>query len=140
MTAQTLMIQGASSVGRQEPADRGPLPDLRSPRSARGAVQGTKHVEQRRRLPRRIRDRPLAGDAGGRGGIEPTADMNPVLLKPEADSRSQVIVAGRPWKTLAAREYFGAREQLWPEIVAALGRLRAKHDLVIIEGQAARPS
>jgi adenosylcobyric acid synthase len=67
-------------------------------------------------------------------GIEPTADMNPILLKPEADSRSQVIVAGRPWRTLAAREYYGVRDQLWIEVVAALGRLRAKHDLVIIEG------
>ena len=67
-------------------------------------------------------------------GIEPAADMNPILLKPEADSRSQVIVAGRPWKTLAAREYYCVREQLWPEVVAALGRLRATHDLLIIEG------
>src|SRR5918993_519335 len=39
-------------------------------------------------------------------GILPTTDMNPILLKPEADARSQVIVDGRPWKTLAAREYF----------------------------------
>jgi adenosylcobyric acid synthase len=67
-------------------------------------------------------------------GTEPTADMNPVLLKPEANSRSQVIVAGRPWRTLAAREYYEVREQLWPAIAAALGRLRATHDLVIIEG------
>ncbi len=37
-------------------------------------------------------------------GIEPTADMNPVLLKPEADSRSQVIVLGRPWQTLRAAQ------------------------------------
>jgi adenosylcobyric acid synthase len=36
-------------------------------------------------------------------GVEPTADMNPVLLKPEADARSQVIVLGRPWQTLARR-------------------------------------
>src|SRR3981189_3318715 len=35
-------------------------------------------------------------------GVEPTADMNPVLLKPEADSRSQVILLGRPWRTLQA--------------------------------------
>src|SRR5215469_3061765 len=35
-------------------------------------------------------------------GILPTADMNPILLKPEADSRSQVIVQGRLWKTLTA--------------------------------------
>src|SRR5271155_5787127 len=77
--------------------------------------------------------RAQAGQAAA-AGIEPTADLNPVLLKPEADSRSQVIVAGRPWRTLAAREYYGGREQLWPEVVAALGRLRARYDLVIIEG------
>ena len=33
-------------------------------------------------------------------------DMNPVLLKPEENSRSQVILMGRPWKTLAAADYF----------------------------------
>ncbi|MGB0068887.1 MAG: cobyric acid synthase, partial [Isosphaeraceae bacterium] len=32
-------------------------------------------------------------------GVDPTADMNPILLKPEADARSQVIVDGRPWRT-----------------------------------------
>src|SRR5271166_1968000 len=36
-------------------------------------------------------------------GIAPTADMNPILLKPEADARSQVIVDGRPWRTQEAR-------------------------------------
>jgi adenosylcobyric acid synthase len=35
-------------------------------------------------------------------GISPTADMNPILLKPEADAQSQVVVMGRPWKTLPA--------------------------------------
>src|SRR4029077_17408768 len=38
-------------------------------------------------------------------GIEPTADMNPVLLKPEGDSRAQVIAQGRPWQTLSAANY-----------------------------------
>src|SRR5947209_9092598 len=37
--------------------------------------------------------------------IEATADINPVLLKPEADSRSQVIVLGRHWRTLRASAY-----------------------------------
>jgi len=39
-------------------------------------------------------------------GIPPSVDMNPVLIKPEADSRSQIIVMGRPWHTLAAKNYY----------------------------------
>src|SRR3954470_20871058 len=38
-------------------------------------------------------------------GIAPSADLNPVLLKPEADARAQVIVLGRPWRTLEAGDY-----------------------------------
>ena len=67
-------------------------------------------------------------------GVEPTADMNPVLLKPEADARSQVIVLGRPWRTLRAAGYYRRKEELWPVVTAALDRLRAVYDLVIIEG------
>src|SRR6185369_14331642 len=67
-------------------------------------------------------------------GIEPIADMNPILLKPEADSRSQVIVEGRPWKTLRAGSYYRRREELWPIVTAAFDRLRARYELVLIEG------
>lgn len=67
-------------------------------------------------------------------GVLPTAAMNPILLKPEADSRSQVIVNGRPWRTLDARAYYRHREELWPVVTAALDGLRREHDLVIIEG------
>ncbi|HEV3022770.1 MAG TPA: cobyric acid synthase [Pirellulales bacterium] len=66
--------------------------------------------------------------------LAPTGDMNPILLKPEADARSQVIVNGRPWQTLGARRYFQAREELWPAVTGALDRLRAQYDLVVIEG------
>jgi adenosylcobyric acid synthase len=67
-------------------------------------------------------------------GIEPTADMNPILLKPEADARSQVIVMGRPWRTLAAGTYYQHKGELWPAVSGALDRLRAAYDLVIMEG------
>jgi adenosylcobyric acid synthase len=67
-------------------------------------------------------------------GIEPTCDMNPILLKPEAQARSQVIVSGRPWKTLPARGYYAYRDELWPVITSALDRLRSQFDLVVIEG------
>ncbi len=67
-------------------------------------------------------------------GVEPTADMNPVLLKPETDARSQVIVLGRPWRTMRAANYYRRREELWPVVTTALDRLRAAHELVLIEG------
>ena len=35
-------------------------------------------------------------------GIAPTAELNPILLKPEADTRSQVVLMGRPGRRLAA--------------------------------------
>jgi len=67
-------------------------------------------------------------------GIEPTADMNPILLKPEANSRSQIIVLGRPWRTLQAGSYYRRKEELWPVVTAALDRLRSAYELVVIEG------
>lgn len=67
-------------------------------------------------------------------GIAPTSDLNPILLKPEADSRSQVIVLGRRWQTLRAGSYYRRKEELWPIVTAALDRLRAAYELVIIEG------
>jgi adenosylcobyric acid synthase len=66
--------------------------------------------------------------------IAPTPDINPVLLKPEADSRSQVVVLGRRWQTLRAGSYYRRKEELWPIVTAALDRLRAAYELVIIEG------
>ena len=67
-------------------------------------------------------------------GVEPTVDMNPVLLKPETDSRCQVIVRGRPVTSLSARDYFGRKLDLWPTVAEALDRLRAEYDLVVVEG------
>lgn len=67
-------------------------------------------------------------------GIEPTVDMNPILLKPEAELRSQVIVRGRVWATLPAREYHQRREVLLDVVHASLDRLRAAYDVVVIEG------
>lgn len=67
-------------------------------------------------------------------GLEPHVDMNPVLIKPEADSRSQVVLMGRPWKTLDARDYYLNRDILWHKVTASLDRLRQQYELVIIEG------
>jgi adenosylcobyric acid synthase len=67
-------------------------------------------------------------------GLEPTADMNPILLKPESDARSQVVVMGRPWRSLAAGTYYRHRDELWAMAAAALDRLRAAYELVVVEG------
>lgn len=67
-------------------------------------------------------------------GLPPSADMNPILLKPEGDARSQVVVSGRVWGTLSAAEYQARKEEFWPVAEASLRRLMATFDLVLIEG------
>jgi adenosylcobyric acid synthase len=69
----------------------------------------------------------------------PHSDMNPILLKPEGNTRSQVIVNGKPLATangkpIEAADYFQRRQQLWPMVTSALDRLREQYDLVVIEG------
>jgi adenosylcobyric acid synthase len=66
--------------------------------------------------------------------IQPTADLNPILLKPEGHARSQVIVRGRPWQTLGARDFYRHKRELWSVVTAALDRLRMEFELVIAEG------
>ena len=67
-------------------------------------------------------------------GLEPEPAMNPVLLKPAGDGRSQVIVNGRVWKTLQAREYYACADDLRPVVQAAYADLARRFDVVIIEG------
>lgn len=67
-------------------------------------------------------------------GIEPSVDMNPVLLKPEADSRCQVIVMGKVARTISANDYYLYTPQLIETVRSALGRLRSAYDVVVIEG------
>jgi len=66
--------------------------------------------------------------------IEPMVQMNPILLKPEADNRSQVIMMGRPLGSMPAKEYYALRERLWKVITESLDSLLAQYDLVLIEG------
>lgn len=67
-------------------------------------------------------------------GLEPCVEMNPILIKPEQDFRSQVVVMGRPWQTLTARDYYRNKQALWQTAAAALDSLREQYELVIIEG------
>jgi adenosylcobyric acid synthase len=67
-------------------------------------------------------------------GIEAHVDMNPVLLKPSTRSASQVVVMGRPVGELSVADYHAYQAEVWPLVTAALARLRAAHELVVIEG------
>jgi adenosylcobyric acid synthase len=67
-------------------------------------------------------------------GIEPTVEMNPLLLKPEGNASSQVILLGKPSGTRSARELFATGLDIKGEVVSALERLRTRHELIIIEG------
>jgi adenosylcobyric acid synthase len=66
--------------------------------------------------------------------VEPTALMNPLLLKPEADSRSQIVLLGRPLTTESAQTYFERKRTFWETVTASLDRLREAYELVVIEG------
>jgi adenosylcobyric acid synthase len=67
-------------------------------------------------------------------GIEPAADMNPVLLKPGSDRRSQVIVLGRPEAEADAVGYRAHAPRLRQVALDSLNRLRDAYDVVICEG------
>lgn len=134
MTARTIMIQGTgSSVGksiltaalcrilRQDGFRAAPFKSqnmaLNSFVTSDGGEMGRAQVVQ-----------------AEAAGIEPTVDMNPVLIKPEADARSQVIVLGRPWKTVSAFDYYRHTPELLPIVERSLERLRSQYDVVVIEG------
>ena len=67
-------------------------------------------------------------------GLDPHTDMNPVLLKPETDTGAQVVVQGQRFATLRARDYSALKPQLMGSVLESFGRLKAAHDLVIVEG------
>ena len=64
----------------------------------------------------------------------PDVRMNPLLLKPEADTHSQVVLLGQVSAELTALPWRGRSERVWPQIAAALDALRAENDVVVIEG------
>lgn len=67
-------------------------------------------------------------------GVTPSVDMNPVLLKPEADRRSQLVLRGVATGTVGARDYIEHRTHLREVSVQALESLRREYDVVICEG------
>lgn len=67
-------------------------------------------------------------------GLPPHTDMNPVLLKPESEVGSQVIVQGKRVATVKAREYATLKPSLMASVLDSFERLKTEYDLVIVEG------
>lgn len=67
-------------------------------------------------------------------GLEPTVDMNPVLLKPESEVGCQVVIRGQARFHMRAHEHQRYRAEAWPEIVTSYRTLAERFDLIIIEG------
>ena len=67
-------------------------------------------------------------------GLEPSAAMNPILLKPTGDKQSQVIVMGRPIGSMTAMEYQNYKPNLRGLVKQTYDALEAQYDAVVIEG------
>ncbi|HEX9904714.1 MAG TPA: cobyric acid synthase [Propylenella sp.] len=66
--------------------------------------------------------------------VPPVVHMNPVLLKPESETGAQIIVQGKRWATLTARDYGARKPELMPHVLDSLARVERGRDLVLIEG------
>jgi len=134
VTAKALMIQGTGSdVGKSV------------------IVAGLCRIARRRGLgvapfkPQNMSNNAAACDDGGEigraqalqawaAGVEPNIDHNPVLLKPETDRVSQVVVHGRAYSTMDAAQFIDSRDTLLPPVMESFERLANTNDLIIIEG------
>jgi adenosylcobyric acid synthase len=67
-------------------------------------------------------------------GVPAHVDMNPVLIKPEGERRSQIVVMGKAVGSMSAAEYHQRKPELRRLVAEALTRLRSQADLVVIEG------
>lgn len=67
-------------------------------------------------------------------GLEPDVRMNPVLVKPEGDDRTQVVILGRPDLELSRQPWRARASRVWPTIEGSLAQLLNEHELVLIEG------
>jgi adenosylcobyric acid synthase len=67
-------------------------------------------------------------------GVEPDVRMNPILVKPEGDDRSQVVVLGQVDGTISRRAWRERPASLWPVAARALDELLAEYELVLLEG------
>ncbi|MDO3377533.1 cobyric acid synthase [Geoalkalibacter halelectricus] len=67
-------------------------------------------------------------------GLEPHTDMNPILLKPNSETGSQVIIQGRVLANMTVRDYHAFKPQAFARVRESFARLAAAHELVVMEG------
>lgn len=67
-------------------------------------------------------------------GVKPCVEMNPILLKPNSDTGSQVIVNGEVVSNMSAKAYFAYKHTLIPDIMKAFHKLEEAYDIIVIEG------
>ena len=67
-------------------------------------------------------------------GIQPSIHMNPILLKPETENGSQIVVQGRLYGHATAKQYQKMKEDLFPFVMDSFEKIREEADLVLIEG------
>ncbi len=67
-------------------------------------------------------------------GLSPHVDMNPILLKPESDRYSQVVVLGKVLAKQEASAYYDGRPRLWSVVTDSYARLSRQYDVMVIEG------
>lgn len=134
MTARTLMVQGtASSVGKSL------MVTALCRMFHRAGLRVAPFKSQNMALNSAVSDdgleigRAQAVQAEA-AGVASCVDMNPILLKPEGDRRSQVVVLGKPIGSMTAVEYHEYKPRLSQVIAESLARLRSSFDLVVIEG------
>ena len=66
--------------------------------------------------------------------IDPSVDMNPVLLKATGEAGCQVIMNGRVHANMTAQKYYSIKKEAWKAVTEAYDRLSKKYDLIVIEG------
>jgi len=67
-------------------------------------------------------------------GIEPGADMNPVLLKPVSGLGSQVILQGKVYGNMGVRDYYALKKKIWHKVKESYLRLEREFSLIVLEG------
>lgn len=67
-------------------------------------------------------------------GVEPNVDMNPVLLKPQSETGSQIVVHGKVVGAAKAKDYQSLKPKLMDAVLESWSRLRVGADLIVVEG------